>query len=651
MLKKILKIAAWLFGIFLGLLLVIALLIQVPAVQNKIVQQVASTLSETLNTKVELRRVVLKPFKTLALKGVYLESQQQDTLVYAEEVGVNLSVLRLLKQRIHVREIYLEGAKIQLHRAQADSLFNYQFLIDAFASDQPKDTTASPSTWTFGLDEVSIQDSYFRMLDEYGYTDTEFTIQDFEVQMGDLDLEKQLVDINLIRLKNSSFRYAFLENEVEVPLVDSLVANTADASLAFPDLGWDVYLNRLSLVDNQVVFEDQNSQRIKNALDFEHLNLQDLNIEVRDVQWVEDLMKGKIKEIHFRDHSGFELEHFASNLKLDPRSGSIEKFELRTPNSVFKASATASFSQFSDLVNQLEEKVQFDLEIANARLTFKDLNYFAPSFTEIKQLNTKLERAMRLDGKVAGTLNDLQTIRVNFAVADDIVLKAKGKAQKVTDPDALTYDIQLQELATFYDKIKNLTRNVEIPSGLDSLGRIQLSGNFKGGMNKVRGKNIQFRTDAYTGFRGDLVARHLTDGQPIAFDLDIIEMRTQASDLNGFVEGGLPPEVARMGKMQYSGKIVGDVYNIDSKGQLNTEVGQLDTDARISFSQDYADASYRGQLALQQFNLGQVLQDTSIGKVSLEVEGAGSGLAVDSLQAEFNGRIVAFDYLDYEYHD
>jgi hypothetical protein len=652
MLRKILKVFGWIIGIVFFLFALIWIIIQIPSVQTKLVQQVTKSLSETLNTTVEIGGVDIDFFKTVVLEDIYIESQEQDTLIFAERIGVNVRLARILDNHIQVKHVGVQGVKANLYRAQADSLFNYQFLIDAFAPSTPVDTTTTGAVWTFGIDQVDVKDTYFRMLDEYAYNDTEVYLDHLEFHIDDLDMEKQRVDVNLIRLRDSDIRYSFLEkpkdNILEIP--DPRLDTTTAAPLVFPDFGWEVYLNKLSLIDNHIVYEDRNRERLPNAVDFSHLNLTNFNVELRSWQMLSDKIEGKIKTIAFEDHSGFVLRDFGLDWKVTPESAAISNFNLSTPKSEFQAKASAEYPTFSALVEDLAS-IFLDFEVQKMELAFEDLRYFAPSITEINQLNTSLDKTINFSGKASGTLEELRAIEVDFSVDNDIVLRAVGSASDLMNPDELEYNIRLRRLTTSYQKIKRLTRDVPIPTGLQDLGRIQLTGQFIGGLNQVRGNNVRLETQAYTRFIGDFYANHLTDSQPIAFNLDIRELRTQASEASGLVEGGLPPEVQRMGKIYFSGNISGDEYNIDAEGELKTDVGAATTDATVSFNSDYTNASYDGQIQLDEFDLGYVLQDTTIGKVSFELAGEGSGLAPDSIQANLNGQITSFDYLGYNYRD
>lgn len=654
MLRTIFKIAAWVIGIILLLFAIVWIALQIPSVQNRIVQQATKVLSETLDTEVSIGKVDIDFFKTLVVENVYIESQEQDTLAFVRRVGVDISARQLLNNHIEVKQLEIDGLKTNLYRAQADSLFNYQFIIDAFAPSTPVDTTTTTTAWTFGISEVYVTDTYFRMLDEFAYNDTEVYLDELEFQIGNLDLEEQLVDIDLIRLKDSDVRYSFLKRPegdiLEIPEPE-IIDSTANDALAFPDFGWRVYLNRLSFVDNHIVYEDENSERIENAMDFAHLNIQDLNIELRDWQMLPEKIKGKIKTIAFRDHSGFELEDVKVGFLFTPEALEINAFQMETPQSQFQADAYVDYVSLESLTNNIEEEVEIEARIKRSELAFKDLEYFAPAINEIKQLNTSADKVIYLDARMQGTLADMRDIEVDFSVDDDLILRANGSAQHLMNPDELAYDIRLQRLATSYRKLNNLIQDVPLPKGLDTLGRTQLSGRFLGSMNDLQGIDIRLMTQAYTRFQGHFYADHLTDGQNIAFDVNITELRTQGDELNAFVEGGVPPEVKRLGKVYYSGQIEGDIYNISSVGELRTEAGNVTTDAQVAFNNDYSDAEYSGDLALQEFDLGYILQDTTIGNVSLTVNGAGSGLAIDSLQAELDGEVIAFDYQGYEYHD
>ncbi|GAB5553192.1 MAG: hypothetical protein Sapg2KO_27830 [Saprospiraceae bacterium] len=649
MLQKTLKIATWIFLILLSIFVLAGGLLQIPSIQNKVVDRITKSLSQTLATEVTIDRVSIDFFNRAILQGVYLESQASDTLLFADKIQANFNLFSLLKRRIDINQVALNGTQIKFYRNEVDSTFNFQFLIDAFASDQPRDTSQKVRPWTFNLDRINIRSTSLRMLDEFARSDLDVTIGNFDVSVQTFDLAEKRIKLKRILLDQSSIRLSTLASEPDQQLMP--ISNTPNQVVSFPSIGWDLEVGTVSLEEDQFILENKNKIRTPNAVDFNHLNLEDITLELKDFQWLSDLIKVDIEDLNLLDHSGFRLNRLKGNLALKPDQTSIENLLIRTSQSNIEANFVALHDEFGDWVQNLEDQVRMQIDILPTSIAFQDLNYFAPSIKEIKQINTDLTRTIKINAQATGTLNRLEQINLNGSIANDLILRAKGSARFLTQPEKLSYDLRLQNLSTSYDKLINLSNDVEIPTGLDSLGQIQLKGQFQGGTNQITGNKIQLLTNTYTQFIGDFQANHLNDEQAISFNLDIQEVRTKAANLEGFVKNGLPPEVARLGEMQYSGKITGDVYNIKSEGTLQTEAGNLETDASINFTPDYTDANYRGRLSLEQFDLGHVLQDTTLGKVSFAVRGVGSGLNVDSLQAEVEGVVRSFEYKNYNYQN
>lgn len=65
------------------MLLLVTILINIPAVQNVLVQQVAKRLSKQLQTRVEIKYVNFRLFNSMRLEGAYIEDHHKDTLLYA----------------------------------------------------------------------------------------------------------------------------------------------------------------------------------------------------------------------------------------------------------------------------------------------------------------------------------------------------------------------------------------------------------------------------------------------------------------------------------------------------------------------------------------------------------------------------------------
>ena len=168
--KKFLKVVLWIIISLLLLFIIIALLIQIPAIQNRIVQYATTYVSNKTHTKVEIKRISISFPKSVVIEGLFLEDTKKDTLLYARETKVNLAFRGLFNNEIHITSFALDEVTLNMNRAETDSLFNFNFLLTAF-NDTTKPKVAAPVTkskWTFTVDDVSLKNIQLHFNDDYG---------------------------------------------------------------------------------------------------------------------------------------------------------------------------------------------------------------------------------------------------------------------------------------------------------------------------------------------------------------------------------------------------------------------------------------------------------------------------------------------------
>ena len=134
-----LKILGGIVGGVLLLLVIAALLLNTHTVQNKLVGIATQRLEEKLQTHVRIDDVSVNVFtQEINLKGLEVEDQQQQKMLELERLSVNLDLWALLGKEIIISKADMMGVNAKLYQVK-DSVANYQFIIDAFKSDKPKE--------------------------------------------------------------------------------------------------------------------------------------------------------------------------------------------------------------------------------------------------------------------------------------------------------------------------------------------------------------------------------------------------------------------------------------------------------------------------------------------------------------------------------
>ena len=125
-------------GSLLGLLFTIAiaayLIFQSSSVQTYLVQKITDRLSNELNADIEIKGVDIRFFSRLEIEGLLVKDQQEDTLLFAQSLLVNLSDLVFADQFADIQYVGLEGAHANIQRdAQG---FKFDFILSTLTQSQ-----------------------------------------------------------------------------------------------------------------------------------------------------------------------------------------------------------------------------------------------------------------------------------------------------------------------------------------------------------------------------------------------------------------------------------------------------------------------------------------------------------------------------------
>ncbi len=130
-----------------------------PAVQVWLSTKISSYVSEKINTKVSLGGIDISVFDHFIFEQFYIEDQQQDTLLYFNELAINFDKIRLEKELISLDKIKLDQFVSHIY-SDSSGVSNFQFIIDQLSSEQT-DTTTSESDWKINCKKIELSNSSF----------------------------------------------------------------------------------------------------------------------------------------------------------------------------------------------------------------------------------------------------------------------------------------------------------------------------------------------------------------------------------------------------------------------------------------------------------------------------------------------------------
>ncbi len=158
-------------------------LFQLPQFQTYTAKAVASFYSNKLGATISINSLEISFFDSIELKELYIEDRSGDSLAYLSNMTIGFDLLdwegKILNAKIELKEAYLN-----FYKAESDSVYNYQFLVDYFLVN---DRDTSTNVWKYELSSLKLVDANFHLHD-YNVKDTSMHINYKHLDVGGLNL-------------------------------------------------------------------------------------------------------------------------------------------------------------------------------------------------------------------------------------------------------------------------------------------------------------------------------------------------------------------------------------------------------------------------------------------------------------------------------
>jgi translocation and assembly module TamB len=262
------KWVKWIVRIVLGLFLLLILLIIVihtAPVKKLIRNKLQAYLSSKIKTEVRIASVNYLLPKWVEVDGVFMRDQVGDTLLYGNKLRLDINMFKLLKGEYEINKIAFGDMIMNISRKEKDSVFNYQFLADAFVS---KDTTHpdKKSPLRLSVNQIDITNSSFRYNDRFGGTLMSTTVGSFHITMDSINLSTLQFGINKWDVADMVF---------DMRLVNMHVPKKIDSVITSENSIPRINLTKLTILRSHFAFNGE-ALGIRTSNDISEMSLQGL---------------------------------------------------------------------------------------------------------------------------------------------------------------------------------------------------------------------------------------------------------------------------------------------------------------------------------------------------------------------------------------
>ncbi|KOS05065.1 hypothetical protein AM493_02710 [Flavobacterium akiainvivens] len=647
-LRKALKIFLWTVGSIVALFLLIVLLLQIPWVQNKVKDKAVAYLEKKIGTDVNIDRIEIGLPKKVIVKGVYFESQKGDTLLAGERLAVDISLFKLLSNEVEINSIDLEGITGNISRTK-EGVFNFDYIIKAFDSGEPKDTTGEPMK--FSIRKINLDRIKVGYNDDLTKNYLTASLKHFDTKITEFDLDSMAFEIPKINLNGVKVRF-------KQDMVDEIAETTqkaAEEASKQPDL--KLKLGTIALADIDIAYDNKGS-RLDTGL-----TLKKLDVDIDNIDLKTQLIELK-------------------SITLDGLNGQLAfgKFEKQVQQALPEETAAVEQAQWKFTLNKADiTNVAFKFDDQNSAPVAKGMDY---KHLEITGFNLAAQGIAYGSEGISGNIGkltvkdksglDLQELRTKFSYTPT---GAKLEDLYVQTPNTLIKD----RIAVAYPSMDALTKDIGslsvdaalqgsklgfadvllfVPTLADTPpfkgnpnGTLYISSVVEGKVSDIYIANLELHGIGNTVVAASGRIKGLPDVNTAYLDLNVRNFRTTAKDINTFVPAGtLPANLQIPASIAFKGTFKGTLTNFNTNVNLNTSYGNARIKALFDQSRKGRER-YDADVDIANFNVGALLKNDSLGKFTLKAKVKGTGLDPQTANATIDGRLVSGEFNSYVYKD
>lgn len=647
--RKLLKVILYILGSIILLALLLIVLLQTPWGKNMVRKEAVKFLSQKLGTEVALQRLDYTLTSKIALEGLFVRDKKGDTLAYMQQMVLKMDMLALIKGKVAVDQLLLQGVTAQVSRHLPDTTFNYDFIISAFASGKdtiapaPKDTAGS-RPMELDIVKVELKDIKLRYDDETGGIL-------FTMNLGQLLLRPKKIDLARMRF------------DIEELGINGLQSYVATDTSHLPSPPKDTTSTDLLLSADKMRFSD---------VKFAFLGRQDSTFFSINA----GLLDGKLNRFDLReqwvDIDKLQLEQVKSILAMGKPTVKGKKTPPQTesdsaaPNDWRVVAGTLMLKQIGFLMdNNAEPRLAKGMDYAHL-----DIQGFSLNASDVKYGPDTISANLKHLALKEKSGLDIIELRTNFVYSDqgadlkDLFLMTPGTQIRhrvsVNYASLVSLENRMGEMRLLLDidKSKIAINDVLIfmpPGQRAQLApyanqEIRVAAQITGPLNALNIKS--FQASGLGGTEVDLkgMLKGLPNADKLHYDLTIARLKSTEKDIAPFLTDTIRQQFRIPDWFLVTGRLRGTAQDYYPDILVKTSDGDLSAKGSIAMSPGEGKETFDLELSTARLALGRILRmDTLLGTLDARANVKGRGFDIKTMQADFDARIQSLGFKGYDY--
>jgi translocation and assembly module TamB len=645
-LKITLKILLW---IFVGVLL-IAVLVQTPPVQNAARKKVQAWLQHKLGTRFEIGHLRIGFPSSVVLENIYVEDKTKDTLLYGGRIKVNLNMFKLLNNEVKIGDLRLQQMTAKIKRQLPDTAYNFQFIIDSFvtANKKPANPADTTAALKMDIDNLYLDDIRFLYMDTVSGSDWAIQLNHFRSNIRTFDPQKQIFDIPAINLDGLTAQV--YQSKPLVTPADVVANDTAMAPMPAMNLK-NIHLKNINIdYRNNVsaLFTQAKLASLDTRINTTDLNGRRIVIDnIRVIGANTNVLMGKTapKKLITEKAKTEAKEVVAQSWYLLVKDVNVQKTfvrfddqnkprqpqtldygHLKADNITINAKNILMASDtMAAQVQQVAFKEQsgFALQQLKGDFLYTSKKAYADNLL-VQTPGTRIKHTIHLD------FPSLESIQKNISL---LQVRVQLPACYIANRDILYLVPDLKKQPAFSNPATVFKVNADVSGRVDNL--------------TARVLQIQGWNNTKLDVAGTIVGLPSID--KLYGDLRINEIVTTRKDAEQFLPADVRSQVEIPATVRLTGTARGNGQNLQTNVRLQSSSGDVALNGTMVNYQNMKTAAYNMLVHAQEVQAGAILKNPNLQTVSATVEVQGKGLTQQTADATMKGTVHSVGFQKYNY--
>ncbi len=338
--------------------------------------------------------------------------------------------------------------------------------------------SSQPQTYLqFMNKEMNFSDINFAFKSDPSHLNSSFIIGDAVIHPKKFDLKNGVYALDDIKMDDPVIAVQMDSKKAAQPAKDTLT-DSAVAAMPFKFLANEIKIN-----NGNLKYDDVSAPHVAKGMDFSHLNLSSLGLDVANIEYNSDTTLASIKSATFKDQSGFALNQFTTDFSMYQNGISIKNLLIETPNTLIKRSAVLSYPSLA-AIQKDPSLMSVDIDLADSKIAVKDIKMLAPQMSA--QLASLPDNAtLYVDARVTGKVNNLDIQKLILRGLGSTDISASGVIKGLPDPKKVDADLTITRFQTTRKDLVAILPKGALPANITLPENLAASGFIKGGMENL----------------------------------------------------------------------------------------------------------------------------------------------------------------------